>query len=143
MKNLKTRLIIYYIVSIFISITGLIFTSSHVHKFVINGSNVILERYAILITLIGIPLALKLFHSQVKKLSKANYLLYLKKYHIQYIIRLLILLSICFFNIICLYITGAKNFYFLIIITIFVFFLCAPQKAHLVLPEKEENIEIE
>ena len=128
MKKIKFRLTIYYIISILIVIIGFVFTASHVKNFISNDSSIILERYAILITLAAIPLALKLFHRQVKKLNKTDISIYLKKYQTLYVARLLILVIICAFNITCLYITASKNFYFLIIITIFAFFLCFPQK---------------
>lgn len=104
-------------------------TVAYTQKYNIMQSHVTLERYGIIITLIGIPIALKLFYNRINKLTKANFTEYLKKYRFEYLIRLLLLNIICFFNIVSLYITGSKNFYFMVIVTIFAFFLCAPQKA--------------
>jgi len=127
-----------FIVSIIISVIAFILVVAYTTKYEINSPNVILERYAILITLIGIPLSLKLFHYKLKKTDTAKPLLYLKKYRLYYFIRLGILLFIYLFNIISLYITGSKNFYFMVIIIIFAFFLCAPHKVHINKDEQEE-----
>jgi hypothetical protein len=93
--------------------------------------SILLERYAILITLIGIPLALKLFHNKTKVLNTSEIVDYLRKYYKQYVLRLIILELIFLFNLISLHRTGEKNFIFMIIITIFALVLCAPQKANL------------
>ncbi len=141
MKNINFKLRLYFILSIIISILAFVLTVAYTQKYAISNSSVIWERYGIMLTLIGIPVSLKLFHIQVKKLNKSNFNEYLRKYHILYILRLLVLLVICFFNIVSLYITGSKNFYFLIIITIFAFFLCVPSKVQLQEEETNENTE--
>lgn len=137
-ESLEKTLKIVFIASILLSIAIFLFVYFAVNKYTDSGVNVILERYAIAITLIGIPVALKLFHSQVSKLDKNNQQ-YLKKYQIQYALRLFILEGVYLFNLISFYITGGKNFIFMIIITIFALFLCAPQKAHLEYDELENN----
>jgi hypothetical protein len=90
-----------------------------------------LERYAIPVTLIAIPVALKLFYDRTKSMDKTDFARYLKKYRRLYYLRTAILAAAYLFNLISLYITGAKNFSFMIIITIFALALCAPQKVHL------------
>lgn len=133
--KLHLQLKIYYILSIVICVIAFLLSVAYTQKYNVMQSNVMLERYGIIVTLLGIPLALKLFHSRINKLTKTNFQEYLKKYRFEYLIRLFLLNTICFFNIVSLYITGSKNFYFMVIVTIFAFFLCAPQKAY---PENEQ-----
>jgi len=140
LNKLNSKLRLYHIVTIGISIVSFMLVVAYTTKYEINLHNVILERYAIIITLIGIPASLKLYHNKLKalKASKKNDT-YLNAYKIQYIIRLSILTIICYFNIISLYITGSKNFYFMVIVTIFAFFLCAPQKLHIEDNEEDKD----
>lgn len=138
-EKLHSHLKVYYILSIVICVIGFLYTVAYTQKYNIEHPNVILERYGILTTLAGIPIALKLFHSRIKKLTKENFSEYLRKYRFEYLIRLALLVFICYFNIVALYTTGSKNFYFMVIITIFAFFLCFPQKAHIQNKDIEED----
>jgi uncharacterized membrane protein len=104
-----------------------------------NESNVALERYAILLTLIAIPAALKIFYSRTGQPSETNRDIYLKKYQKMYCLRLLILEAVFLFNLISFYTTGAKNFIFMIIITIFALAFCAPQKTYTKQNETDNN----
>lgn len=137
--KLNFGLKIYYATTIVISIIAFMLTVAYTTKYSISAPNTILERYSIIITLIGIPLSLKIFHNKLKSLKLGTIEAFSKGYKQQYIIRLSILTIICFFNIGSLYITGSKNFYFMVIVTIFAFFLCAPQKARIDETTNEEN----
>ena len=127
--NVSTRLKIYFAASIIVQVLLFVFMQIYATKHVEVLSNVILERYGILLTLICIPFALKLFHERVKKLDKNDAVTFQKKYVIQYFIRSAILWFVYFFNLVSLYMTGARNFSFMIIVTIFALLLCAPSKA--------------
>lgn len=94
----------------------------------ISTTNVILERYGIIVTLIGIPLALRIFHKNMQKASSADKSTLNKTYKKNFYMRLAILSFIAIFDIVALYTTGSKNFIFMTIITIFAFFLSLPQK---------------
>jgi len=134
------KLKIYFAFALLVSITTFLLVLYYVTENNILADNVILERYGIMFTLIGIPFSLWFFYSQLKKTDTQNNILHIQKYKKLYLIRLGILSFVCFFNIFSLYITGAKNFIFMIIITIFAFLLCFPQK-ELEIKRNDENKE--
>lgn len=108
--------------------------------------NVILERYAIIVTMICIPLALKLFHSKTKKLEKLSKDTILKKYSEQYILRLVILNIAAAFNIVGFYLYESQNFILMAIISIFSIVFCYPSKdaiSDLLIPQINDNTESE
>lgn len=142
LDKLHLRLRIYYIATIVVSIIVFMLTVAYTTKYSINSPNIILERYAIIITLIGIPASLRFFHKKLKTLDHQNDSTYKSIYKTQYIIRLSILTMICFFNIVSLYITGSKNFYFMVIVSIFAFLLCAPQKIRIEETNDEKGDEL-
>jgi hypothetical protein len=135
LSTIYRRLKIMYAVSI--AVSSILFIAVFLtNEWSESSSNTTLERYAILITLIGIPLALKLFHNRTKGLDNAGYIV---KYQKQYTLRMAILEAVFLFNLISLHITGAKNFIFMIIITIFALVLCAPQKVNLEQDKPDNN----
>lgn len=138
-KSLNRRLKIYFTISLTITVILLLFVADYTIRYSILAPNVMLERYGIMITIIAIPGALKLFQFFMNKQKKDNVGEYLSKYRFYYIVRLIILELVCFFNILSLYITGSKNFMFMTIITIFALFFCLPQMGNV----REENEESE
>ena len=138
-KKTISKLKLFFVSAVAISVILFMLTVAYTQKYEVSISNIILERYAIIVTLIGIPVALKLFHNNIKKINNKDLPIYLKKYTQQYILRLSILLSICFFNIAALFFTGSKNFYFMVIVSIFAMFLCIPQKSNIEDSETENS----
>jgi len=128
LKIINKKLRLFFIVIVLLSVSIFLIVLNHVTNTGISINNVNLEQFAIILTLAGIPFSLWFFHSRLKKADKNSEDEYLNKYKTMYIIRLAILFIVCSFNIISLYLTGAKNFIFMCIITIFAFFLCLPQK---------------
>lgn len=125
------QLRLVFIVTVVLAIVALsadvLYTSANVTAV----ENPALERWAIIITLFGIFGALKLLHPRLKNTERTNKPEALKKYAFRYYLRLFALLAILIFNIACLHFTGAKNFIFLGIITIFALFFCVPNKENM------------
>lgn len=90
-----------------------------------------LERWSIIITLLGTFAALKYLHPKVEILSNNGLKKGIKTYLFKYLLRLLSLLIIYAFNLTCYLVTGSKNFIYLAFILIFALFLCAPNKLHI------------
>lgn len=123
-------------------VADVLYTAKHVTV----TENVVLERWGIIITLAGIFSALKLLHPKLKEEDKSDKAGALKKYYNKYCLRLLLLGTICAFNLLCLYITGVKNFTYMAFISIFAMLLCAPNKKHIefeIQKEKENENETE
>lgn len=96
---------------------------------VIQPQNPNLERYGIIITLICIPLALKIHNDNLKKYKILSADRDINKmYKKSYFIKIFILQSVMIFNSLCLYFSGSKSFFFLAFITLVSFFLSSPNK---------------
>lgn len=93
-----------------------------------NGVNVAFEQYSIIFTIIGIPGALKLFHSIYKKAESSESEIFLKKYFNAYMLRLLILDTVIILNIAGIYSLNSQNALYMTIITIFALVFCYPSK---------------
>lgn len=103
--------------------------------------HIVFERYAIIITLISIPLALKLFHSQTKKAEIEEEDIYLKKYKTAYYLRFAIINAAIIFNLVGFYLFESQNLILMAVICIFALFFCYPPKDSIKI--KEEEIENE
>lgn len=124
----KLRIIFWVDIIILVSIIGyLMYIKGPVWGEDIE-TNIILERYAIIVTMVCIPLALKLFHSKTKKLEKLPKDKILNKYSEQYILRLVILNIAVAFNIVGFYLYESQNFILMAIISIFSILFCYPSK---------------
>jgi len=126
--KLYQSLKIYFTASIILCGIAFILAFHITTKNQISEPDILLERYAIMLMLIGIPVSLRLFYKKTNNLQKSDENTYLSKYRLHYIIRLSIIDLICLFNISALYITGSRNFVYMSLITILVFFFCIPQK---------------
>lgn len=129
-KTFKTLRIVYFLCVILI-IVAFILDTLYTSKYIRSTENVDLERWGIILTLFGIYGILKMLHPKVKNADRINTEYAIKKYATKFYVRLASLLGLCIFNLVCLNITGIKNFTFLSIITIFAMFLCIPNKKHL------------
>ena len=110
-------------------------------KLILHGAvaNPVLERYGILLALIGIPVALKIYQYLMTRIvlqtqeKKVNY------YRMVYLVRLMILELVLFLNAVGLYMTGLRNFFFISFITLVAFLFCLPNKTEfLTLCESKE-----
>lgn len=90
--------------------------------------NVYFEQYLILATLIAIPVALKLFHSQLKKIKDMPMDVYCKKYTQAYMIRLLILDMVIILNLVGFYLYESRNLLLLALISTIAIIFCYPDK---------------
>jgi len=129
-KTIKQLKSIFILSVILISIL-FVFDVLYVTKYIQATENVGIERWGIILTLAGIFASLKFLHPTIKESDEKNTAILLKKYSKKYYLRLVSLLAVFSFNIICLHITGIKNFMFLAFITIFAIFLCAPSRKHI------------
>lgn len=99
---------------------------------VFTGDTVIsitLERYALLITLVGIPGALKLFSIIMNKVSKVNSILLV--YKRAFITRFGILFLVASLNIILYSISLNQNFMLLALISFIAYFFSYPSESHI------------
>ena|GEM_PF-1790403 len=135
-KQLKS----IFILSVILISMLFVFDVLYVTKYIQAIENVGLERWGIILTLGGIFASLKFLHPTIKDYDEKDTAILLKKYSKKYYLRLVSLLAVFSFNIICLHITGIKNFMFLAFITIFAIFLCAPSRKHIELEIENENI---
>ena len=98
--------------------------------------NVIFERYAIILTLAAIPLALKLFHTKIKKYESLTDELFTAKYKLHYIIRLAILDFVVIFNLVGFYLFESQNLILMALIGLFSVLFCYPNKSMLTTPQE-------
>lgn len=107
--------------------------------------NVVFERYAIIISLICIPLGLKFFHTQVKKAENEERSIYLKKYKNAYYLRFAIMNIAIIFNLVGFYLFESQNLILMALICTFALFFCYTGKNSIRTEEdiyaedKEEN----
>jgi len=96
--------------------------------FIGSGKNVVFEQYSILFTIAAIPLTLKVFHSQYKKIKLLDEAIFLKKYRDSFLLRIAILDAAIILNLAGLLSFGSQNAVYMIIITIIALFFCYPDK---------------
>lgn len=102
-------------------------------------TNVIFERYAIIVTLAAIPSVLKLYQSRLEKYKSLNIEHFGKKYITLYILRLLILDAVVVMNLIGFYLYESENFIIMALITTVAFLFCLPNKDTFPKPKKIED----
>lgn len=100
-------------------------------------SNITFERYAIIITLASIPLALKLFHSMMSKTKHLDASVTEITYKKAYFIRLGILDLAAIVNIIGFHLFEATNFIYMTIVVLAAMLFCYPN-SNIQKIEKEE-----
>lgn len=100
--------------------------------------HVVFERYAIIVSLICIPLALKLFHSRVKAAETMEQDIYLKKYTEAYYLRFAIIDAAVIFNLVGFFLFESQNLILMAVICIFALFFCFPSKGSIITGEDED-----
>jgi hypothetical protein len=103
--------------------------------------NIVLERYVIILTLVAIPGALKLFSVLINKKKGQPSEQFLTDYMKIYMLRAAILDIVVIVNLIGFYIYEASNFVYLTIITLFAICFSFPGRSIMHKDEKEEEIE--
>ncbi|MDR2956054.1 MAG: hypothetical protein LBV43_13340 [Prevotella sp.] len=127
-KKIRNTTLLLFWTSIILSVAALIVLFLNRGIDWQETSDVTFQQFSIIVTLGGIPLALKLFHSRYKKLEGLDYESFLKKYFNIYILRLGILDVVILFNLAGLYLFNSQNAVYMTIITIFAIFFCYPNK---------------
>lgn len=122
------RLRILFIIFILLVITSFILDVLYTAKHKIFIENVVLQQWAIIVTLLGIFGSLKFLRPKVILTELSFEKKGIKTYVIKYFVRLTALVCIYIFNLTNFTITGSKNFLFLAFITIFAMFLCSPNR---------------
>lgn len=102
-------------------------------------SDITFERYAIILTLASIPLALKLFHNMISKTKDQEEGIAEATYKKAYFIRLAILDLAAIINIVGFHLYEASNFIYMTIVVLMTMLFCYPNKDFL----KVAEIEIE
>jgi len=94
---------------------------------------VTLERYAIMISIIAIPLALKLFAQRLKKVRRpAETAVALRKYKNASFLRLYIISAVTLLNILLFGISRNSNFMWITVVLFIIFLYCKPSYIELV-----------
>lgn len=109
-------------------------------------SSVTYERYAIIITLASIPLALKLFHNMISKTLKDNKNELIATYKKAYFTRLAILDIAALVSILGFFLYEANNFIYMTIVILAALLFCFPNKDLLAdeeIEDRENNLDIE
>ncbi|NDW09337.1 hypothetical protein [Dysgonomonas sp. 520] len=133
------QLRIFYFVNLAILLAG--FALVVLNKPASNNEYVAVQQLFIILTIAGIPSALKLFYWQLKKILNTDNI---NRYKSIYCIRIAILDFLFVVNLVSLYITGIMNFSYMAIITIFALFFCLPNEDQLEMvmyrePEMEDD----
>lgn len=139
-KSLKKKLSIVFWLNIILFIALSLFLVSLVG---INGQSetkddFMWERFGIIITVAIIPFALKLFHSQYKKIELKELDIFLAKLEQLFYMRILLLDVAIILNFVGFYFIGALNFIYLAAIIIFAFLMCYPTES--MIDPVQENI---
>lgn len=109
-----------------------------------NQSDVLLERYAILLTMIAVPLSLRMFFVKVKSLSQSDSSInHVGTYFRLFLIRLVVLAFVMASNIVSLYFVSSRTFFLLALITWLSLWFTLPSRAEihaLVTEEPDKDI---
>ena len=140
-KKLKKQLIIIFGANMLLAVSLILVLLFHkgISGRSLTETDFIWERFAIIMTTIMIPVALKAFHSRYQNILGLDMPLFLKKVKEYYIYRLLILDIVIITNLICFYLIGALNFLYMAVIVAVIFVFCYPTEAT-VDPIVEEEI---
>lgn len=125
------KLKLIYWICVITMLVAFVIDVLHTSKYTQSVDNTTLERWAIILTLGGIFASLKFLHPRLSDVDKQDAKMALEKYETKYLVRLVALLTIGIFNLICLNMTGIQNFKYLASISIFALFLCIPTKKQL------------
>ncbi len=130
-EKLYKKLTLYFWLELTIIIGVFIFLLLRDSEVLTTSDSIIYERYAIILTLVAIPGALKLFHRLSKKALLQVYDLFLEKMRTAYLLRSLIIDLAIVMSLVGYVIYGASNFVYLVIVLIFSKFFCIPSRESL------------
>ena len=132
-KTIKQLNIHYYVSIIVLAILFLLVLFKLIGFAEISPSvGVVVERYVIGITLIAIPVALKLFADNVKKIPKGgDKNVAIRLYKKAFYIRLYIIHSVTLLNIVLFAVSRNNNFMWLAVVLFVVFVFCKPSLSEL------------
>ncbi len=89
-------------------------------------NNLAVQQYAIILTLIAIPAALKLFAVKFKKIDKTDKIFAIQEYKKIYFLRLYIIGFATLANIVLFALTRNNNFMWLAVISLVIYAFCKP-----------------
>lgn len=127
-RKLKKTLALFFWANLILCVAIALFL---VYEVGVDGKSVskndfMWERFAIILTVGVIPLSLKIFHSQHKKIIRDDLPLFLGKLKNIFCLRILALDIVVILNFVGFYYIGALNFIYMASIAIFVFLMCYP-----------------
>ncbi len=105
-------------------------------------SSPVLERYVILLTLIGIPVGFKMYQTLLSKYKKIHSSTPKKYFFVPFCIRLGILAGILLTNALCIHLAPINTFFLLGFITFVAFFFAMPNRDDLTHWEQSEKEEL-
>ena len=131
-KTIKELNVHYYISIIVLAILFLLVVFKLISFKISTPVTTTAEMYAIALTLIAIPVALKLFADKMRKIPKGtDKNKAIKLYKNAYFLRLYIINAVVLGNIILFAMSGNKNFMWLSVISFIVYMFCKPSHQEL------------
>ncbi len=127
-KGLYKKLLAIFWINLIVIISAFLVLLYQRGMILDNGGNLQFEQYSIIFTLIGIPAALKIFHSKYKKMQALEEAPFLEKLFSSYMLRIAILDAVILLNLAGIYSFNSQNAVYMTIITIFALFFCYPGK---------------
>ena len=137
--KLQQKLLLYFWADLLITTGIFIFLLLGKDEPLTSSSSVIYERYAMILVLMAIPGALKLFHHLSAKIISLSDDIFLKKFTRIYALRASILNIAILVSFIGLYAYGAPNFIYLVIVLLLAKFFCFPSKASMSIKKDVEE----
>lgn len=138
-KKLKRQLTIIFWLNIVFAIFLALFLLSQIGILgrSVTEQDFIWERFSIILTIAVIPLSLKLFYKKYKEIEAKELPCFIEKLRRYYLLRIIALDILILANFLGFYLIGSMNFFYMAIITMFIFAFCYPTEA-LIDPVQEE-----
>lgn len=129
-ENTIKRLKIHYFVHVSVAILLFVLVYFRVFAFAELSSNISLyvQQYAIILTLIALPAALKIYSNKIKKIQKTDRNIAIQSFRRIYFTRLYLVGFAVFINVLLYGMTRIQNFAWLAVISMAVYAFCLPSR---------------
>lgn len=127
-ENTIKRLKIHYFVHVSVAILLFVLVYFRVFAFAELSSSISLyvQQYAIILTLIALPAALKIYSNKIKKIQKTDRNIAIQSFRRIYFTRLYLVGFAVFINVLLYGMTRIQNFAWLAVISMAVYAFCLP-----------------
>lgn len=129
-ENTIKRLKIHYFVHVSVAILLFVLVYFRVFAFAELSSSISLyvQQYAIILTLIALPAALKIYSNKIKKIQKTDRNIAIQSFRRIYFTRLYLVGFAVFINVLLYGMTRIQNFAWLAVISMAVYAFCLPSR---------------